>query len=199
MEEIEEFVKVESEFKNDYDFGYYSPDYGYISVDDFGYIHGCGYGYGSNNGIKSFNKEKVYYIDSVPTIIRNVRDNIAQGFILQSDFTLIPCFIAKERNIFAHGKTIHEAYEALQNKLFDNESEEVRIKKFKEHFLDFSKKYPAKELFHWHHILTGSCKAGRLSFCHDKGIDVEKDQFTVYEFIKLTENSYNGDIIKKLL
>lgn len=195
MEEIEEFVKVESEFKNDYDFGYYSPDYGYISGDDFGYTHG----YGSNNGIKSFNKEKVYYIDSVPTIIRNVRDNIAQGFILQSDFTLIPCFIAKERNIFAHGKTIHEVYEALQNKLFDNESEEVRIKKFKEHFLDFSKKHPAKELFHRHHILTGSCKVGRLSFCHDKGIDVEKDQFTVYELIKLTENSYNGDIIKKLL
>ena len=29
--------------------------------------------------------------------------------------------------------------------------------------------------------------------------DIEKDSFTIYEFIELTKESYNGDIIKKLL
>lgn len=62
-----------------------------------------------------------------------------------------------------------------------------------------TKKDTVKELFYWHHVLTGSCEQGRLSFCINKGIDIEKDSFTIYEFIELTKESYNGDIIKKLL
>ena len=65
-------------------------------------------------------------------------------------------------------------------------------------FLTFQKKYSAKEIFIWHHVLTGSCKAGRESFCRDKGIDVDNDKFTVYEFIELTRNSYGGEVIRKL-
>lgn len=64
--------------------------------------------------------------------------------------------------------------------------------------LTFLKKYSAKDLFIWHHVLTGSCKAGREAFCKDKGIDVDNDRFTVYEFIELTKNSYGGEIIRKL-
>ena len=181
--------------------GYGSGD-GSGDGDGYGDGSGDGYGYGSGDGsgygVKTFCGKNVYPIDGVQTIIESVRGNIAKGHILQNDFSLTPCFVVKENGKFAHGKTLHEAFEALQEKLYDDSTEEERIRKFREHFTDFSKKYPARELFVWHHVLTGSCKAGREAFCHDKGIDVDKDEFTVYEFIGLTENSYNGHVIKKL-
>ncbi len=175
---------------------------GYGDGDGSGYGDGDGYGYGYGDGygdgVKSINGNSIYVLDNIPTIITNVKSNIAKGFILHSDLSLIPCFIVKENNQFSHGNTLHEAFESLQEKLYDDSTEEERIDKFKEHFSDFSKKYSAKDLFIWHHVLTGSCKVGREAFCKDKGIDVDNDRFTVYEFIELTKNSYGGDIIKKL-
>ena len=179
--------------------------YGYGSGSGYGYGYGdgsgSGSGYGSGYGdrIKSINGNNVYRIDGLPTIFVSVRNNIAKGFILQTDLSLTPCYIVKENNKFAHGNTLREAFEALQEKLYDDSTEEERIERFKEHFVDFSKKYTANELFIWHHILTGSCKIGRESFCKNKGINIEKDAFTIYEFIELTKNEYNGNIIKKLL
>ena len=186
-----------------YGYGYgYRDGYGYGSGCGsgdgcgYGYGDGCGYGYGY--GVKSINGNPIYVVDNIPTIITNVKGNIAKGFILHSDLSLTPCFIVKENNQFSHGNTLHEAFESLQEKLYDDSTEEERILKFKEHFSDFSKKYSAKDLFIWHHVLTGSCKAGREAFCMDKGIDVDNDRFTVYEFIELTKNSYGGDIIRRL-
>ena len=171
---------------------------GYGDGSGSGYGDGSGSGSGSGSGIKSINGNSIYVVDSIPTIITNVKGNIAKGFILQSDLSLTPCFIAKENNQFSHGNTLHEAFESLREKLYDDSTEEERILKFKEHFSDFSRKYSAKDLFIWHHVLTGSCKAGREAFCKDKGIDVDNDRFTVYEFIELTKNSYGGEIIRKL-
>ena len=174
--------------------------YGYGDGDGSGsgYGSGSGSGYGSGYDIKSVNGNTIYIVDNIPTIITNVKGNIAKGFILGSDLSLTPCFIVKGNDQFSHGNTLHEAFESLQEKLYDDSTEEERIDKFKEHFSDFSKKYSAKELFIWHHVLTGSCKAGRESFCRDKGIDVDNDKFTVYEFIELTRNSYGGEVIRKL-
>ena len=157
---------------------------------------GTGSGYGS--GVNMFNGDKVYIIDETPTIIKSVRDNIAKGYILNGDFTLTPTFIVKDNGKFAHGETLHEAFFALQEKLYDNSTEEERLEAFRAHFPDFAKKISAKELFHWHHVLTGSCKQGRLSFCTNKGIDIDKDAYTIHEFIELTQDSYGGHIIRKL-
>ena len=196
-------------------FGYgsgsgYGDGYGYGDGDGYGYGSGSGYGYGSGygdgygygdgdgDGVKTFCGKNVYLIDGVTTIIESVRGNIAKGHILQNDLSLTPCFVVKENGKFAHGSTLRGAFEALQEKLYDDSTEEERILKFREHFTDFSKKYPARELFVWHHVLTGSCKAGREAFCRDRGIDVDKDEFTVYEFIGLTKDSYGGETIKKL-
>ena len=203
MGEIEEFLKVNSGFGFGSGSGYgdgSGSGYGDGSGSGYGYGDGSGYGHdhGYSDGIKSFCGKKVYLIDDVQTIIEYVRNNIARGYILRNDLTLIPCYVVKGNNQFAHGRTIHEAFEALQEKLYDDSTEEERIQKFREHFTDFGKKYPAKDLFTWHHILTGSCKTGRESFCKDNGIDIENDTFTIYEFIELTKNSYKGDIIKKL-
>ena len=109
----------------------------------------------------------------------------------------------KNFHFYSQGGTVanalREAFEALQEKLYDDSTEEERLQKFREHFPDFSKEYPAKELFVWHHVLTGSCKAGRESFCRDNGINIDKDTFTIHEFISLTKNSYGGETIKKLI
>ena len=198
---IKQFLSIGSGYGYGYGSGY---GYGYGSGSGSGYDSGDGYGsgYGSGDGdgsgsgsgygygIKSINGNSIYVVDNIPTIITNVKGNIAKGFILQSDLSLTPCFI--------HGNTLHEAFESLREKLYDDSTEEERILKFKEHFSDFSRKYSAKDLFIWHHVLTESCKAGREAFCKDKGIDVDNDRFTVYEFIELTKNSYGGEIIRKL-
>ena len=183
----------------------YGFGYGDGSGDGFGngFGNGFGYGFGSGdgfgNGINTFCGKKVYIIDDMQTIIESVRGNIAKGYILQSDLTLTPCHVVKENGKFAHGNTLREAFEALQEKLYDDSTEEQRLQKFREHFPDFSKEYPAKELFVWHHVLTGSCKAGREAFCRDNGIDINNDTFTIHEFISLTKNSYGGETIKKLI
>ena len=176
--------------------------YGYGDGSGYGYGYGdgsgYGYGYGDGDGIKTFNGDKAYIIDDIPTIIKHVHDNVAKGYILNDDFTLTETFVAKRNGKFAHGETLHEAFASLQEKLYDDSTEEERLEAFKKHFQDFTKKVSAKELFHWHHVLTGSCKQGRLSFCVNKGIDIDNDTYTVHEFIELTQYSYGGDIIRKL-
>ena len=181
----------------------YGEGYGSGEGSGDGSGYGEGYGYGSGegdgSGVKMFNGDKVYVIDEMPTIIKSIRNNVAKGFILNKDFTLEETFVVKENNQFAHGKTLHEAFQSLQEKLYDDSTEEERLEAFKEHFKDFTVKYSAKELFTWHHVLTGSCKQGRESFCKQHGIDLDENMFTIYEFVKLTKDSYGGDIIKKLV
>ena len=167
--------------------------------DGYGSGYGDGYGSGYGDGIKSVIGNKVYMVDNMPTLIYAVKGNIAQGGILNNDLTITPCWIVKGENKFAHGEILHDAFEALQNKLFQDYSEKERIAKFKETYPDADLKIPAKELFEWHNRLTGSCKMGRLSFAKDNGIDIENDSFTTKEFVALTKHSYGGDIIKKLL
>ena len=200
MGDIEEFLKVCSGSGSGYGSGDgYGSGYGSGYGDGDGSGYGDGYGYGSGDGINTFCGKKVHAIDNVHTIIESVRGNIAKGYILQSDLTLTPCHVVKENGKFAHGNTLREAFEALQEKLYDEGTEGERLRKFREHFPDFSAKYPARELFTWHHILTGSCKAGREAFCRDHGIDIDKDTFTIHEFVALTRNSYGGETIKKLI
>ena len=175
--------------------------YGSGSGDGYGSGYGSGYGDGSSSGygsgVKEVNGDTVYIVDNVPTIIKSVRDNIAQGFILQRDLTLKPCYIVKEQNMFAHGDTLHDAFTALQEKLYDDSTEEERIEAFRKKFPEYDTLYPNRDLFTYHHVLTGSCRMGRESFCKDKGIDLDGST-TVREFIELTKDSYGGDVICKL-
>ena len=143
------------------------------------------------------NNQKVYLIDGVETIIKSIKGNLASGFIVNSDLTLTPCFIAKGENQFAHGSTAKEAVESLQAKLFKSTPIEKRIEMFNAKFTK-GVKYPAIEFYNWHHILTGSCKLGRDSWCKDRGINIDSDTFTVAEFIELTKNAYGSEIITSL-
>lgn len=167
----------------------------------FGSDDGCGYGSGngfeSRRGVKELNGENVHLADGLQTIIKSVHGNIAQGFILNSDLTLHPCYIVKEQNKFAHGDTLHDAFTSLQEKLYDGSTEEERIEAFVEKFPNYDTPYSNRDLFAYHHVLTGSCRMGRESFCKDKGINLDGST-TARDFVSLTKNSYGSETIRML-
>ena len=158
-----------------------------------GYGDGDGYGY----GLKSFNGNDVCLIDGVETVIRNVRGNVAKGEIVNGDLTTTPCFIAKLDRHFSHGETLADAMSEVRDKLFEDMTEDERIAAFvAEHRLGVP--YPCRDLYDWHHRLTGSCDMGRAQFAKDRGIDVDTETRTVEEFIELTRNAYGKDVILRL-
>ena len=159
------------------------------------YCTGSGKGYGY--GIKEINGKEIYMVDDIPTIFKLIRNNIAKGFIVKSDLQFAPCYIVKENNQFAHGDTLKDAFMSLQEKLYDYSTEEERIEAFKKQFPEYDVKYNNKDLFVYHHVLTGSCRMGREAFMSNKGLSLD-DKTSVREFVKLTQDSYGGDIIKKL-
>ena len=191
---INEFLKISSGSGSSYGYGYgYGSGYG--SGDGYGYGDGSSYGYGY--GVKNINSMTINNIDSIQTAILQVRGNVAKGFILQRDLTLKPCYVVKQDNYFAHGETLREAQQALRDKLFEEMDEDDRIDAFLNEF-KANNKYPAKSFYDWHNRLTGSCKMGRDTFVQDKGIDLENDNYTVSEFIKITQGSYGSDTIERL-
>ena len=160
------------------------------------------YGYGSGSddgyGIKSFNGEPVYQIDGVNTLIRPMRGNTAHGAIVNNDLTIMPCYIVKQDNVFAHGKTLREAMEALRDKLFENMPEDERIAMFLRE-TDDGRTYPTQYFYDWHHRLTCSCDMGRKQFARDHGVDLEHGRMTLTEFLELTKDAYGGDVIRKVI
>ena len=166
----------------------------------YGYGYGDGYGSGSGDGdgIKRFNGERIYRIDGVNTLIRSVRGNTAHGVIVNNDLTIVPCYIVKQENVFAHGETLREAMEALRDKLFEDMPEDERIDTFLRE-TDREKTYPTQYFYEWHHRLTGSCNMGRKQFARDHGVDLERGMMTLTEFLELTKDAYGGDVIRKVI
>lgn len=163
----------------------------------YGYSDGIdsGAGYGRGN-IKALNGDIVDYVDSVPTIIIQVKGNFAKGYIIDEDnLTLVPCYIAKVGNSFAHGKTLKEAVADAKAKEMERLPIEERIEKFKEVFGSLDSEHTGKEFYDWHHFLTGSCRMGRDGFCKTHKIDLEK-KYTVRYFLDITKDSYGSDIIE---
>ena len=180
-------------------YGYgYGSGYGYGYGCGCGSGDGCGCGSGDGDGIKSFCGQKVYQIDDVPTLIDHVHGNAAKGRILRTDLSTEDCYIAKQGSLFAHGETLRAAMDAMRDKLFEDMPEEERIAEFvKAH--EWGKQYTSADYYDWHHRLTGSCDMGRSEFAKRHGYKLTDDELlTVEEFIKLTENSYGGSVIRKL-
>ena len=179
----------------------YGDGYGYGYSYGYGNCNGDGSGYGdgngdANKGIKSINGKTVYFIDEISTLIDHIHGNIAKGKILMNDLSTKDCYIVKQNDCFAHGDTLKEAMEALQEKLFEDMPEEERIEEFVK-FHKTGEKYPNTDFFNWHNKLTGSCLAGRNAFVKNHEIDMD-GSMTVSEFIELTKNDFGGDTILKL-
>ena len=162
---------------------------------------GSGWGDGSGSGrgdISKVGRVNIYPIDNVPTAIYSIHGNYARCGVLQQDLTLADCYVARCGNSFAHGITLQQAIEDARAKAMRTMSVDERVEQFLSTYPDPEALIPAKELFDWHNILTGSCLFGRKQFCAKRGIDVEHDNFSVKDFIKLTINSYGGDVIAEL-
>ena len=214
LDKIKDFLSIDS----GYGYGYGSGSgsgYGSGYGDGYGYGYGYGYGSGSGDGsgsgygdgdgdgygygygVAQINRAHVHKVDGVQTIITAVRGNVAKGVILQSDLTFTPCYIVKGNNHFAHGNTLREAMAALTDKLFDDMPEDERIAEFIKTHPDPNAAYPNRDLFDWHHRLTGSCMAGRNAFVKDRGLTLDGET-TVIDFIALTKYAYNGSVIVNL-
>lgn len=169
---------------------------GYGSGRNYGY--GYGDGDGDGDGISIFDGSPVWMVDGVQTIITVVKSGFAKGYVLNSDLTMTPCYIAKGGGKFAHGATLNKAVAALQAKLFQDMPEEARISAFIKAHPDKNAKVPARDLWDWHNRLTGSCEMGRNQFAADRGIDIDRDEFTPLEFCEMCKGSYGGDVIRRL-
>ena len=147
-------------------------------------------------GLNTFLGRRVYYIDNIPCHIYSIHNNVARvGVIDIMDMSIEERYIAKYKNYFYHADTIKNAIIGVQNKYLSTIDIDDRIEMFKEKFNDKNKKYPAEDFYEWHTILTGSCDYGKKKFIESHNIDLEKDKFTVSEFIELTKNEYGSNII----
>ena len=174
----------------------YGKGNGSGSGDSYG--NGDSYDFIDNKSVKVVNGMTVHIIDNIPTLIYSVHGNFAKGLILEYDLTTNPCYIAKCGNYFAHGGNLEDAFHYAREKYDENTPIEERIARFNCQYPDRNRKVPAKELFNWHHTLTGSCLMGRKHFCEEHGIDYENGEYSVNEFIQLTKNAYNGNVIRQL-
>lgn len=198
---IQAFLAVNYGNGNGYGYGYGDGDgdgYGYGDGDGNGNGYGDGYGFGNGDGISEYNGNKVYNVDGVQSIIESIKGNIAKGYTLSYNAILVPCYIAKVGDFFAHGETAHQALAEATTKHEENRPLKERIE-------DVIKKYPIldtvvshKELYNLHHVLTGSCKFGRDEFAKAHNLDPNIGEMTMREFIDLTKSDYGGDAIRQL-
>lgn len=195
---------------------------GHGDIDGSGRGEGDGYGDGYNQGndlikeeipiikeyrkgflnkqiasLKTLNKQPVYYINDIPCVFLSIENNVAKVLLIQNDFTTKKSYIAKSNNLFAHGDTKVSALQAVNDIFFASQSFEKKKQEFIQEF-ERDIKYPAKLLFDWHHFLTGSCENGRLIFAKSYNIDLSTEM-TTFDFLKLTENAYNENMIKDII
>ena len=148
--------------------------------------------------MKSVCGKRVYSIDNVPTLISSVHNMYAKGHILNSDLSLTPTYVARIGDSFAHGATLREARRDAEAKDMESRPVEERIAAFvKAHpFLDAL--IDGRDLYDWHHILTGSCRAGRDAWCRDNGLNPATAKMSVEEFCRRACNAYGGEVIRLL-
>ena len=136
-------------------------------------------------------------IDGVGTLLTSVHNNFAMGYILKSDLTLQPCYVAKVGNFFAHGETLKDAMKDAQEKYDESLPIEERIANFKKQYPTLETKATGKELYDWHHVLTGSCRMGRDEFCSAKDVHMDAE-YTIEYFLSITKDSYGSSVIKQV-
>jgi len=164
----------------------------------YGTGDGSGYGAGRGPGVLNYCGHTVWMVDNVPTLVYTVHGSYAHGAILRDDLILMPCYIVRVGNSFAHGGTLRAALHDAAAKDLEKRSVEERIAAFVAAHPDPDAECDGRDLYDWHHTLTGSCKAGRDVWCHNRGLSPDSDHMTVREFCRLTRDSYGGEVIKQL-
>jgi len=180
----------------------YGDGKGYGDGNGYGNGNGDGYGYGKGNGdgngIAEINGMKVYNVDGVPTCIVAIKGNFAKGYSIRHNIELVPCFIAKVGNSFAHGETLKKAFADAQSKEFQRLPIEERIDLFVKEHPDNSELISNEKLFSIHNMLTWSCEFGRREFCKQHNISLD-NSMTIAEFLGITKDAYGGEIIRNII
>lgn len=177
--------------------------------DYYGGLFGSGYGNGSGNGMEDdgdllsitrVGDNTIYNINGAPIAIDNIKGNIAKGRILNDDMTFTDCWIVREGNCIEYGKDLHDTHKAAQRESAIQLPKEERLKMFVQRFPSPDELIPIKELYNWHHVLTGACKYWSKEWCKQNGFNVEDEIYcvSIRKFVNLTEFEWGGDIIKEL-
>jgi len=174
--------------------------------DGRGYGDGCSDGCSVGNvgcdgadfgdGVGEYRDAPVRLVDDVPTLIYAVHGGYARGAILRGDLSLRPCYVARVGNCFAHGDTIREARCDAVEKDLKKLPVKERIASFVAAHPDPDAECSGRDLYDWHHILTGSCRMGRDEWCREHGLSPARARMTVWEFCRLTADAYGGATIR---
>lgn len=151
----------------------------------------------STTKIARFNGEPVYYIDGMPTVLRSVHGDIAHGYTIGDDLTTTECYVARGHGYFAHGKTAREAAEGLERKIVGGMDTDAKVGEFMKRF-SADGRYPVRDFYEWHGLLTGSCRFGRDSFAKEHGISMDGEMGT-REFLCLTKDAFGGGVIRAVI
>lgn len=108
----------------------------------------------------------------------------------------MPTYVVKGSNKFAHGKTLKEAFEALEAKVYEDLDHDEAIRLFKEKFNN-KDSYSGHDFLKWHHIVTGSCLQGRNEFVSDGGYSLD-DKYTVKQFLQIVKGAYGWNMLQEL-
>lgn len=169
----------------DHGHGYgHGSGYGYGLCDGSGNSQDLGGGNGDSHSLLFLNGMKIYVIDEIPTLINSVKKSIAHCSIVKEDLTLEECWVVKDGNHFAHGKTIKEAREDLLFKVLDKDKSEFEN-------LTLDDTLSVKDAIQCYRIITGACSIGVRDFCSKLEL---KDEYSISEIIGLTKNSYGSDV-----
>ena len=133
---------------------------------------------------KKFHVVKI--IDNTETIILNKHKNIIKGVFL-NDKT--PCWVFEKNGVFAHGKTVKQAYFDWLFKTSERDVEQYKN----------IKKNDVKDLSYWvvaYRTITGACSLGTNNFL-DNNKEKYKDKMTLNEVFKATKGQYGAEMFKE--
>lgn len=74
----------------------------------------------------------------------------------------------------------------------------LNIASFKEAYPSLDCMAEHKDLYSWHHVLTGSCTFGRDQFAKEHNLSKDNGTMSIRDFITLTENAFGSDAIRQL-
>ncbi len=128
----------------------------------------------------------VEIIDDTETIILNKHKNIIKSVFL-NDKT--PCWVFEKNGVFAHGKTVKQAYFDWLFKTSERDVEQYKN----------IKKNDVKDLSYWvvaYRTITGACSLGTNNFL-DNNKEKYKDKMTLNEVFKATKGQYGAEMFKE--
>lgn len=94
-------------------------------------------------------------------------------------------------------KNERSAMLALRKKIFETTTQEERVENFVNTYTP-DELHTADEWIEAHQILTGACYVGSHRFIKKMGIK-RYEKFTTLEFLEITKNAYDHDVIKDVL